>query len=223
MFLKNKKRKKKKAEWVLLLIRRATGVTLVRYRLKKKKKPRQASFEAPTPGRTFGECVRRVHKRAISPHYLAAEWIQAPFTAHSNACACSREGGRVVCARTRTREWICHLIIMRRKILANGEHTEGCNYDPFQRAHALWQCLHFHPDGERERETEVGEKKIPKEWWENVSFIAIKDNNSRQENCFNCFWGREQIGADGGDGWKWGWQWEEEWHFWMAELLVKGV
>lgn len=76
---------------------------------------------------------------------------------------------------------------------------------------------------ERERETEVGEKKNPKEWWENVSFIAIKDNNSRQENCFNCFWGREQIGADGGDGWKWGWQWEEEWHFWMAELLVKGV
>lgn len=144
----------------MLLIRRATGVTLVRYRLTKKK-PRQASFEAPTPGRTFGECVRRVHKRAISPHYLAAEWIQAPFTAHSNACACSREGGRVGCARTRTREWICHLIIMSRKILANGEHTEGCNYDPFQRAHALWQCLHFHPDGEKERRR-WGKKKIPR-------------------------------------------------------------
>lgn len=40
---------------------------------------------------------------------------------------------------------------MRRKILANGEHTEGCNYDPFQRAHALWQRRHFQPDGEKER------------------------------------------------------------------------
>lgn len=54
-------------------------------------------------------------------------------------------------------EWICHLIIMRRKILANGEHTEGCNYDPFQRAHALWQ--RFHPDREKERQRK---KSLPR-------------------------------------------------------------
>lgn len=37
----------------------------------REKKTQQASFEAPTPGRTLGECVRRMHERAISPRYLA--------------------------------------------------------------------------------------------------------------------------------------------------------
>lgn len=70
----------------MLLIRRTTGVTLVRYG-EKKKITRQASFEAPTPGRTWGECVRRTRKRAISAHYLAAEEIHTPF---HHACKCVR-------------------------------------------------------------------------------------------------------------------------------------
>lgn len=57
------------------------------------------------------------------------------------------------------------------------------------------------------------EKNTPKEWQENMPFIAIKDNNSLQENCFNCFSAQEQNGIDGGDGSKWGWRWDEEWHF----------
>lgn len=40
-------------------------------------------------------------------------------------------------------------------------------------------------------------KRNPKEWQENVPFIAIKDNNSQQENCFNCFTAQEQNGIDG--------------------------
>lgn len=48
------------------------------------------------------------------------------------------------------------------------------------------------------------EKNTPKEWRENVPFIAIKDNNSLQENCFNCFSAQEQNGIDGGDGLKMG-------------------
>lgn len=50
--------------------------------LRKKKNPtktRQATFEAPTPGRTLGECVRSTRRRATSAHYLAAGQIHTPF------------------------------------------------------------------------------------------------------------------------------------------------
>lgn len=87
----------------------------------------------------------------VSSQSFVGEQIQTLFTLHFNTRA--RTHARrctLTLAHTHT-EWICHLIIMRRKILADGEHTEGCNYDPFQRAHAQWQCLHFHPEREREK------------------------------------------------------------------------
>ena len=117
------------------------------------------------------------------------------------------------CAQTHTHtRRMCHLIIMRRKILADGEHAEGCNYDLFQRSHAQWHCLHFHP--EREKHSERLMRTMP--------FIAIKDNNSRQENCFNCFSAQEQNGIDGGRGLKWGWQWHASYilEWWFGGRMV---
>ena len=81
---------------------------------------------------------------------------------------------------------------MRRKILASGEHTEGCNYDLLHREPTL--------DGNAYTSTQR-EKNTPKEWWENVPLIAIKDNNSQQENWFNYFSAQEQNGIDGLEVW----------------------
>ena len=107
----------------------------------------QTFFELRSPGRTFGECVRRIHKQPLLN--LSSE---NKFKLFSPCILTHARKQTLTHTHTLThREWICHLIIMRRKILADGEHTEGCNYDPFQRAHAQWQCLHFHPERERKK------------------------------------------------------------------------
>lgn len=77
---------------------------------------------------------------------------------------------------------------MKRKILADGEHSEGCNYDLFQRAHAQWQCLHFHPEREKHSQGMTGG---------NMPFIAIKDNNSLQKIVSIAFQPRSKMALMG--------------------------
>lgn len=101
-----------------------------------------------------GKNIHRLHKKILYPIF---SYIKLIHTHHTfNKC-----NTHIHTQGVRESEWICHLIIMVCKILANGKHTEGCNYDPIQRAHAHWQCLHFHGGwGGGQREFSRNDRKM---------------------------------------------------------------